>query len=174
MTTRQISNTDDVIDSRDVIARIDELESEIADAEISEDNGATPQLDDNGKTRVEMATCGECSKSWNDALISGSTPAPSGRCPYEHIHEEIAELKTLQALADECDGCGDWQYGETLIRDSYFQRYAEELADDCGMVDEKVSSRWPYTCIDWERAAEELQQDYTSVEYGDVTYWIRS
>lgn len=26
----------------------------------------------------------------------------------------------------------------------------------------------------WERAASELQMDYTSVEFGDVTYWIRS
>jgi hypothetical protein len=62
-TRTEISNGDRVIDSRDVIARIDELESLIADDEISEENGADVQLDDEGKTKVEMATCGECGKS---------------------------------------------------------------------------------------------------------------
>ena len=167
-----ISNSDDVIDSRDVIARIEELESEIESEEISEDNGAEPQLDENGKTREDIATCGTCGKSWNDALISSSTPTPSGRCPYEHIHEEIAELKALQSLAEEAEGySSDWRHGEALIRDDYFETYARQFAEDIGATND---SSWPYTCIDWEEAASELQQDYTSVEFGDVTYWVRS
>lgn len=171
-TTRTISNMDDVIDSRDVIERIGELESLIADEEISEENGATPQLDENGKTREQIATCGECGKSWNDALITSRTPAPSSRCPYENIHEEIAELKTLQALAEEAEGYApDWKYGEALIRDSYFETYAQELADDIGAINK--DQNWPNNCIDWEEAARQLQQDYTSVEFDGVTYWIR-
>lgn len=63
--------------------------------EISIENGATPQLDENGGIVEDIATCGTCGKSWNDALITGRTPAPSGRCPYEYIHPEIAELKRL-------------------------------------------------------------------------------
>ncbi len=47
--------------------------------------------------------------------------------------------------------------------------YAQELADDCGMVPSDLS--WPLTCIDWEQAARELQQDYTSVSYGGHDYW---
>lgn len=86
-----------VTDSRDVIERIEELEADIAAEEISEENGAESQMDDDGNAVVDMATCGECGMSWNDALISSSTPAPSARCPYEHMHDKIAELKTLKA-----------------------------------------------------------------------------
>lgn len=167
-----ISNMDDLIDSRDVIARIDELESEIAASEISEDNGATAQHDEDGNVIVKMATCGTCGKSWNDALITGTTPAPSVRCPYEYLHQEIDELKALKVLAEEAEGYAPgWRHGESLIRDSYFEQYAEELADDIGAI--KDGTQWPYTCIDWEKAARELRMDYTAVEFGDVTYWIR-
>ena len=85
---------------------------------------------------------------------------------------ETAELQALRALAEEASGyAADWEYGETLIRDSYFQDYAQELAEDCGML--KDATSWPLTCIDWEQAAKELQQDYTAVEFDGVTYWIR-
>ena len=126
-TTTNISNLDDLIDSRDVIARIEELESSIESA--SEDNG-TPDED------------------------------------------EVTELAALKALEAEASGyAADWTYGETLIRDSYFEDYARDLAEDIGAIDK--DAKWPNTCIDWEQAARELQQDYTSVEFDGVTYWIR-
>lgn len=31
----------------------------------------------------EIATCGECGRSWDDSIPTGMTPAPSGRCPFE-------------------------------------------------------------------------------------------
>lgn len=37
--------------------------------------------------------------------------------------------------------------------------FAEETAEQLGLIDKNAN--WPYTCIDWERAAEELMQDYT-------------
>jgi len=85
---------------------------------------------------------------------------------------EAEELTALKALTEEASGSPDWSYGETLIRDSYFQNYAQELAEDCGML--KDATSWPLTCIDWEQAARELQYDYTSAEFDGVTYWIRS
>jgi hypothetical protein len=63
-------------------------------------------------------------------------------------------------------------HGETLIRDSYFEEYAQELAEDLGYLQKNVS--WPYDCINWEQAARELQQDYTSADFDGVTYWLRS
>jgi hypothetical protein len=86
--------------------------------------------------------------------------------------DEKAELAALKALAKEAEGSPDWTYGETLIRDSYFVNYAQELADDCGMLDK--DNRWPYTCIDWDHAAKELQYDYIAVDFDGVDYWIRS
>lgn len=113
------TNSDDVIDSREIIERIEDLE---ADEERDED--------------------------------------------------EQEELETLLALASEGEQSADWNYGETLIRDSYFEEYAQELAEDIGAI--AGDNAWPLYCIDWERAARELQQDYMSVDFGGVDYWIRA
>lgn len=48
--------------------------------------GATVRLDEDGNEIVLVATCGECGRSWNDAAVSGVTPVPSGRCPFEYEH----------------------------------------------------------------------------------------
>jgi antirestriction protein len=86
--------------------------------------------------------------------------------------DDAAELAALESLADEASGyAADWGYGEVLVRDSYFQDYAQELAEDCGAVD--YDAAWPMNCIDWERAARDLRMDYTAVEFDGVTYWIR-
>lgn len=117
--TIDISNSDDIIDSRDVIARIEQLE--------------------------EMETRDE---------------------------EEQAELEVLKALAEEGAGSPDWDYGETLIRESYFQEYAQQLAEDIGAIDPKAN--WPLNCIDWEQAAKELRHDYMTVDFNGVEYLIRA
>lgn len=38
----------------------------------------------------DRATCGHCGLSWDDAIITSMTPAPSARCPFEafHVYEE--------------------------------------------------------------------------------------
>ncbi|KKL84222.1 hypothetical protein LCGC14_1966940 [marine sediment metagenome] len=121
-----ITNMDDVINSRDIIERIEELEIELEDGM------------DNGRS----------------------------------MPDEQDELTALKALAEEASCSPDWLYGEMLIRDSYFEEYAQELAEDCGMVTE--GANWPNSCIDWEQATRELQQDYMNVEFDGVDYWIRA
>lgn len=87
--------------------------------------------------------------------------------------DEKDYLYSLFALQKEAEGySGDWEYGATLVRDSYFQEYAEELAEDTGAINPQNNS-WPLYCIDWEQAARDLKMDYTSVEFDGVTYWIR-
>jgi len=147
-----ISNSDDVIDSLDVIARIEELRDERATvAEVLEDashddNGNTVNSEDADQALAEL-------NAWDES-------------------EEAEELKMLEALASEAEGyAADWQHGETLIRDSYFKEYAMELAEDIGAIDSNAT--WPNTCIDWDQAARELRMDYTGVEFGNVTYWVR-
>lgn len=51
-------------------------------------DGATVRRDEDGHSIIETATCGECERSWNDAAISSMTPTPSGRCPYEAVHDD--------------------------------------------------------------------------------------
>ena len=76
--------------------RIQRLEQIIRTNEISIANGARYWLDDDGKVIEDIATCGNCGMSWNDALITDRTPVPSARCPYEYIHTEIKELARLR------------------------------------------------------------------------------
>lgn len=138
-TTHEISNTDDMIDSRDVIARIEELKGSWADA-----TGDDPD---------DYALSGD---GWKAGLSE----------------DESDELVALLALADEGEGSPDWTYGETLVRDSCFTEYAQELAEDIGAI--KSDAGWPLYCIDWERAARDLQMDYTAVDFDGVTYWVRA
>lgn len=79
-------------------------------------------------------------------------------------------LDALRVLRAETEGEG-WGYGIGFIRDSYFEDYARELADDLGLLDNDAP--WPMTCIDWEQAARELQMDYSAITIGSVQYWYR-
>lgn len=133
-----ISNFNDIIDIRDVIARIEELRA-------SRDEYNEKMADDS---------------AW-DAIDDG----------------EPEELAMLEELISDCRGLGgdeqwegDW-YPIMLIRESYFTEYAQELAEDIGAI--PSDAQWPCTCIDWEQAARELQMDYSSVEFGGVTYYCR-
>ena len=91
--------------------------------------------------------------------------------------EDTAERDALKELLDdlrsnggETPWRGDW-YPVTLIRDDLFMEYAKELAEDIGAI--VCATLWPCTCIDWEKAVQELQADYSSVEYDGDTYWYR-
>lgn len=85
---------------------------------------------------------------------------------------EAEELSNLLALQEEASASPDWKYGEVLIRDSYFEDYAQELAEDIGAINK--DAQWPNNCIDWEKAARDLQYDYSLVSFDGIDYWIRS
>lgn len=157
MSTNKVSNTENVIDSRTIIARIEELES------LRDDWQSENELPDYIPTDT---TTDDEIKAWSDEQMEKWSEWEDS--------EDGQELKALTALAKQCEGCGDWRYGETLIRDSYFQEYAEQLADDLGYMEGEKSNQWPFTCIDWEKAAGELQYDYSQVGFDGVDYWIRS
>lgn len=139
-----ISNTDDVIDSRDIIERIEEL------------------------SPYDYQVCPECGCTEGDEHDEGCTEPE----PVDNLTEDDKEeLMALLALQDEAEGYSDWKYGAQLIRDSYFTEYAQNLAEELGYIQPNVT--WPYNCIDWDEAADELKVDYTSVEFDGVTYWVR-
>lgn len=35
---------------------------------------------------IDPVTCLSCYRTWDDRVITGVTPAPSARCPFEHWH----------------------------------------------------------------------------------------
>ena len=61
--------------------------------------------------------------------------------------------------------------GIFLIAEDAFEDYAQELAEDIGAIPDEAS--WPLYCIDWERAARELSQDYAGVDFDGTTYYFR-
>jgi hypothetical protein len=90
----------------------------------------------------------------------------------EDLELEADEFDELADFVEECQQySSDFDYGEAVISDHYFPQYAEKLANDAYNID---NYSWPFNCIDWDEAAEELKQDYTSVEYQGETYWVRS
>ncbi len=171
-----IDNTDDIIDSRDVIARLKELRNakdvldsaqEELDAALTDLENAEIELQQKDLSAVEYE---EQRLVFVTEMEEADAAVDSARVDFDDAEE--TELTILEALESEAEGCGDWKYGETLIRDSHFKDYAQQLAEDTGML--KDTNSWPYTCIDWDMAAEELQHDYSSVDFDGETYWIRS
>lgn len=124
--TNTPTNSDDVIDSRDVIEAIAALEAELEEAEGDRDLEA----------------------------------------------DILEQLDPLRELAEQGKNhVADWQWGEVLVRDSYFEEHAKQLADDIGAIDAKAG--WPMMHIDWKAAAIHLQEDYTDLDFDGVTYWAR-
>lgn len=121
----QVDNNQDILDIRDIIERLEELEAD------------QPLEDD----------------------------------------EDLAELDTLKGLVEELRGYGgdhrwdgDW-FPVTLIRDSYFVEYAQELAEEVGAINPEAS--WLANYIDWSAVADDLKMDYSAVEFDGVDYWYR-
>lgn len=179
MLRHMISNSDDLIESCDVIKRISDLEGKLEDTYNAD---RLPRPDCNGtgdvdggedSASVSYAKCDECNGSGEVERVDEDFEEWLKAQAENHDNEEAQELIALRALAEEAEGYApDWRHGEALIRDSYFEDYARDLAEDIGAINRDTS--WPHTCIDWEKAASDLQHDYTSVDFDGVTYWIRS
>jgi hypothetical protein len=147
----EFDNSSDVIDSRDVIARREELEGELEALRDAEDAADAETVQDVRSAKLKVVRA--AMREWED--------------------EHGDELKALVELCDEGEGYGDWEHGETLVRDSHFRDFAEQLAEDIGAV--KHGMQWPMNHIDWDAAAEALQQvDYHQVDFDGVTYWVRA
>jgi uncharacterized protein (UPF0335 family) len=141
----------DILDVRDIIERVEELE------------GARNDLRDQFDCMPESK--GVDFDRWVCNQVGFS-------------REDQEELNALTKIINDLKGNGgdeQWRgnwYPVTLIRESHFQNYAQELADDIGAVVDS-SAKWPLYCIDWEYAARELRMDYTSTAIDGVTYWYR-
>lgn len=114
-------NGEDIIDVRDIIARVEELE----------DNQNTPEA--------------------KEEFIFLSTI----------LHE-------LCGYGGDEQWRGDW-YPVTLIRETHFTDYCEELVCDCYDLKGVPS----FVHIDWEATARDMRVDYSEVDIDGVTYFYR-
>ena len=142
-----ISNQDDVIDSRDVIERIEELQSTLE------------SYHDDQETTLSFEFALQDTANFPDNV------------------EEFEELRHLLALQSEAESSPDWIHGECLIREDHFTDYIEQLIDDCCELPEEFKSgEWPWRhmTIDFEAAANEAKADYIEADFDGVTYLIRA
>lgn len=135
-----VDNRQDVLDSRDIIERLQELRDER----------------DNLQAMIDEADEG-------DELPKDELQA--------WLDDNGDELKALESLESDCEGYSDWQYGETLIRRSYWVDYVRELLEDCGDIPKNIP--W-YVSIDWEATAKNIEADYAEVDFDGVEYLIRN
>ena len=140
-----------IIDTRDLNKRLNELEDEREDLE-----------DAVTEARIEAKDCDPDEDEEYDDNVTGAIEALE-----EWDEEYKEELDELCAMRDEIP---EWQRGETLIAEEDFAEYAEELADDLY----EVEQHWPFNHIDWDAAADELKSDYSSIDYQGTTYLYRS
>ena len=142
-------NTDDIIDVRDIIERIEELERERESLRKEFD----AMLENNGVDFDHWV----CNQS-------------------RFTREDQTELDTLMTIMEELKGCGgneQWcgdGYPMILIRESYFVDYCQELLEDCGEISRDLLH---YIAIDWEATARNIMIDYSTVEIDGVTYLYR-
>ncbi len=161
-----IDKNDNIIDSRDVIARLKELNDEregladtlqeardaLAEHEGPDDEDLDDEETEGGKLNAAITKAeGELS-DWDD--------------------ENGDERKELEAFDEEGrDNCSEWDDGATLIAKDHFTEYAEEMTKDIGDMPQNIPS---YIVIDWEATAENLKADYTTVDWGDSEFYVRS
>lgn len=148
-----ITSNDDAIDSRDVISAIADLE---------------PWKIYRSSDDSDIASFKTEAEALQFIIDEDYDPA---KVEVDADVDEFTLLRELIALQDEAEPLApDWENGQSLIRDSYFTQYTEEYAEEAGLIDPGVS--WPLNYIDWEAAAQALQQDFSLVSFGGVSYWI--
>lgn len=141
----------DQFDIRDVIARFEELETELQDAHKGESDPPALPFDEWAEN-----TAADENATMQDAAIE--------------FHAIQSFLSDVKGYGGDEQWRGDW-YPIGFIADSYFEQYAEELAEGIGAINREA--QWPSNFINWEAAAEALQDDYSSVTINGSDYWYR-
>lgn len=81
------------------------------------------------------------------------------------------ELELLRAVNEDGQNYSDWEHGESLINDSYWVDYVQEMLEDTGDIPKDLPN---YIVIDWESTARNIQYDYVSIDVGGNDFWIRN
>lgn len=134
------------LDTRDLQKQIDDLESEIEDL------------------NEEIKDLESYFQDTNDEEI-----ATEIKEKLEELQDLRDELQPLLDLKDE--DIPEWDYGATLIPESEWVNYVEDLVTDCEFVSNDVP--W-WIVIDWQATADNVAADYATVEYDGDTYYYRN
>ncbi len=179
--TEEITNSADIIDSRDVIARIDELQAkEDALAEAQEElDKAKEALEESKKRDVgdnqeeDLEDEDDDTEELPEAEDLDDAQKAFDDADSDFDEDERKELKALKALQEEAEGYApDWNHGATLISRSHFVDYCQELVKDIGDMPKELPD-YIANNIDWKGVADDLEADYTTVDFDGQEYLVR-
>lgn len=137
----------DIIDTRDLIEKRDELKQSILDSFLETFEHYEDQTDDFDDILFDEEEIQSWKEDWEDEL------------------EQIEEINNIE------DSIGsEFDYGVTLVREDYWEDYVEDLLVEIGYLPKDLPS---WIEIDWEATANNVKVDYTEVEYQGQTYYGR-
>lgn len=137
----------DIIDTRDLIEKRDELKQSILDSFL-----------ENFEHYEDRTECFE------DILFE-EEEIQSWKEDWEDEFEQIEEINKVEDLIG-----SEFDYGCILFSEDYWEEYVEDLIIDCGYISKDLPS---WIEIDWEATANNVKVDYTEVEYQGQTYYGR-
>ena len=167
---------DTTIDSRDIISRYEELQDEYISlfeaVEAAEEDLNEFILETTGplsfKVKEDESSLANLKDEVQDAKENLQDFVTS---------DDMGEFEQLKEIVKQGEDSPDWSYGETLIHETYFTQYIKEVIDDCYEMPKDLNSGvWPWNHVemDWDAAAEEAKQDYTTIEADGETYYIKA
>lgn len=142
-----------ILDSRDLQTRLDELQNEF----------------DSWKDSLSAEKLADIKEEFEVPEGEGISDEEFNWAWEMEVGSDAEELKNLIELKDQFGR--EWNDGITLVRKQDFTEFAEDEADQLGLVEDSYA--WPYCCIDWQKAADRLMMDYSSVDYDGDTYYYR-
>lgn len=162
---------EDIIDSRDIVSRFEELEGERED--LAQEEEDAKEAAEEAQEAVNDAEESDDMDSLRSASIEAEEAYTAAQKALAEWDEENGEeFEALKEINDEGESnFPDWKDGATLIRDDYFTEHAEEMVKDIGDMPRDIPS---YIEIDWEATAANLKADYSTIEIDGTDYYCRS
>ena len=88
----------------------------------------------------------------------------------ERLENMESDMAILENIRDEVGS--EFEHGEPLIAENYFTDYQREMLIDCGYLNKELP--WFIESnIDWEGVADDMKQDYSTIEIEGNTYYFR-
>lgn len=145
------------LDTRDLIEERDNLSNNILDAwnDYQEENF-------NGEY-------GDCD-NFDDVMQVAENLKDNGSLDFLTTWEnEIREVKEINDLEDEISS-SEWEYGLFLVDEDDFEEFVKDDLEQLGYI---IKDCPTWIEIDWKATTNNVQQDYTEVEFRGTTYLFR-
>lgn len=146
------------IDTRDLIEKREELQQQILD---DFNEKFETEFDDFDEITSERLNSDDFEEMDRDAIRDFE-------CYWEPEYKSIQEIDDVESEVG-----SEFDYGCTLIPESDFKEYCEELVFEGGYLS-RDTPFYLRNNIDWDGVADDLKLDYSELEYNGKTYLFRA